>query len=594
MKKTIFTTAALLLCLLSYGKVVERTQAEKVAKQFMGAQTVSFVWDGGAAAQTKSAGEAPAFYVFNRVGGGWVIISADDSTCPVLAYSDKGSFKAEGMPANVSAWFSRMEKKVLEARKSAKPANASVASRWAAPLQGTKASTDHLLETASWAQTSPYNNSVNSHLGKSNMCTGCVATAMSIVMRFHQWPQKGKGTIPSYSNSSNGTVKSLKIDGYEYNWSNMPLTYSSSWTSAQKTAVADLMLHSGLSVEMEYGTDGSGAYSSDIIPALVKYFSYKSNVQELYRINYSDQDWFKMIAAEISENRPVIYGGGDLYSDSGHQFILDGYNDDNCVHVNWGWGGLDNGWYAVNYLEDTEGYVFSYYDSGLFNLAPDKDSKPGNQVAELFLYPWDDFVGLSLVSGTIAQGNTFKIRVGDIMNDNFYADYEGSVKLCLLDKDGNIKEDICSPQAISIEHIDDSGNYDYAELESVSCRISGTVALGDYIALFYDDLNGGWLKMGATYDASDSYDIIAATGELGAFDIPMIKVSSTLKAGQYYYPALRAGQKLIKTATWTYDGVTVPSDKLNVKLSSGTHVLKVKVTYDDNTTETIQKTIKVQ
>lgn len=593
MKKIILTTATMLICLLSFGKVVDRNQAEKVAKQFMGSQTVSFVWDGGTTAQTKAAGSAPAFYVFNRVGGGWVVISAEDSTYPVLAYSDNGVFKTQGMPDHVSAWFSRMEKKVLAVRKTAKPAGASVAARWAAPRQGTKATTDHLLPTANWNQLEPYNLSVNSHLGKSDMCTGCVATAMSIVMRFHQWPQKGTGTIPSYKNSTNGTVKSLKIDGYEYKWSEMPLNYTSSWTSTQKTAVADLMLHNGLSVEMTYDPEGSGAYSADIAPALVKYFSYKANSQELYRMNYSDYDWFNMIRNEIDASRPLIYGGSDEKTNSGHQFVLDGYNDSNCVHINWGWGGINNGWFAVNYLEE-DGYLFSYYDSGLFNLSPDKEGKPGSQVSELFLYPYDDFVGISLVSGTIAQGSTFKLKVGDIMNDNSYNDYAGSMKLCLVDRNGNVKEDISSAQSINLEHIDADGYYDYAEFESVSCKINGTVSLGDYISVYYDDKNGGWLKMGATHDDSDKDEIIATVGELGVFDIPMIKIPATLKAGQYYYPALLAGQKRIITAAWTYDGAAVTSSKFSVQLTSGTHVLKVKVTYDDNSTETIQKTINVQ
>jgi hypothetical protein len=117
-------------------------------------------------------------------------------------------------------------------------------------------------------------------------------------------------------------------------------------------AVATLLLHLGISVDMNYGTKASGAqsfgYSNSAADALKNYFGYKSSLLGTYRSGYTDSVWTKMIIDEINAGRPVYYDGHG--SEGGHAFVCDGYKEDNFFHFNWGWGGMYNGYFYLNDL----------------------------------------------------------------------------------------------------------------------------------------------------------------------------------------------------------------------------------------------------
>ena len=313
MKKIIITIVSLFAGLSAMADVVSSSEALSVAKKFMNASSATLVLSSSEV--SNKADSTPSFYVFNISGGGWVIVSGEDCTTPILGYSDKGSFNPSYMPVNLVGWLGSIDEEIRQARADRLEATQEVKARWANPVRSmTKAGAgSKYFETAFWDQSSPYNDLLSTYVkrngsGVNNLLTGCVATAMAIVLKHYEWPVKGTGTIGGYT--SNGyNVDSYEL-GEEYDWANMTMKYSSSSTTEEKNAVARLMVDCGVMVEMAYSTSGSGAYSEDIVPALTSHMGYSKNASLKYRSNYTIEKWFEMIKEEIDKNQPILYSGG--------------------------------------------------------------------------------------------------------------------------------------------------------------------------------------------------------------------------------------------------------------------------------------------
>jgi hypothetical protein len=190
--------------------------------------------------------------------------------------------------------------------------------------------------------------------------TGCVATAMAQVLKYWDYPTQGNGSH-SYTHALG--QQSADFAATTYDWANMPLELTASSTDVQKAAVAKLMYHCGVSVDMNYGvasTGGSGAYTISSKSngthcaeyALREYWGYKPTLQGLQKASYKDADWKTMLKDELKAGRPVIYSG---QGDGGHCFVCDGYDENEYFHFNWGWGGLYDGFFKLNALEPGTG-----------------------------------------------------------------------------------------------------------------------------------------------------------------------------------------------------------------------------------------------
>lgn len=158
---------------------------------------------------------------------------------------------------------------------------------------------------------------------------------MAQVMNYFEWPQgAGAGTG---SVEVNGETLTMNFAQTTFDWANMLNKYTNSATATQKNAVAVLMKACGYSVNMNYGTDASGAQSSALVGALINNFGYDGGIHYDHRDFYSYDEWVDKLYAEMAAGRPVLYGGS---SDSGgHQFVFDGFRaSDKAFHVNWGWG----------------------------------------------------------------------------------------------------------------------------------------------------------------------------------------------------------------------------------------------------------------
>lgn len=402
---------------------------------------------------TRSSGAAPAYYVFdNTAGPGFVIVAGDDVAMPVLGYSFDSEFPSGSLPSNLQAWLDGIRETVNKARTAGLKAESSVTQAWASTRSG---NTVVKLETALWNQDGPYNWLCPTYQ-ENRTYTGCTATAMAIAIRYHQWPERGTGSLPAYTTTSYGiSVPTLTL-GHAYDWANMKLKYAFSYqgttdyeytefTQTEATAVATLMRDCAILLRSDFGPEGSSgtsAFSSDIPDLLINHLGYDRQTRWLSRISYSTREWNELLQNELDNDRPIIYSGYN--SQSGHAFILDGYTDTNYYSVNWGWSGYCNGYFLLTAL-DPEGQGIggsNHYNDGqnaIVGIQPDAGNEP---VTELRFFEYDDtekgrtYNGIS-IEGNIAQGETVWIHAGAIGNFGSTV-FSGRCQLAVTDREGQV------------------------------------------------------------------------------------------------------------------------------------------------------------
>ena len=291
---------------------------------------------------TKSRDEAPALYVFESPSGGFVIVSGDDVAVPVTGYSRTGRFPREDMPDNMRsliAWHSSI---IQYAREQGWEADPQAREEWGRVAASSSSSDKVVLETAKWGQGTPYNDLCPTEDGQ-KCPTGCVATAMAIIMRYYQYPDKGVGTLPGFDYAWDAEKGSFlyHLDGYdlghEYRWDLMPMQYKNgSYSQEEAGQVSQLMYDLGIMSKMDYAPGGSGAPGDSPI-LLAEYFGYDKQMRYLDREDFSDKRWEQTLRDEIDAGRPVFHCG--FSERGGHAFVIDGY-EGQYFSINYGW---DNG-----------------------------------------------------------------------------------------------------------------------------------------------------------------------------------------------------------------------------------------------------------
>lgn len=345
MKKLLLLALSLAYVLVLFAGPVSEQQALQKARQFMQGKNLSMTQ------QTSQAGldfdGVTPFYVFNaEKNGGFVVVSGDDRTKPILGYADEGSIDLTNLPENVKWWFNYYAQTIAALQDSGiEPIPA---------VQATRSTIKPLL-TTTWSQGSPYNDQC---VFDGYTCvTGCVATATAQVLNYYKYPAK-VNAIDSYTTGS-WSLNVPALSGATLNWKNMCNNYTGSETTAQKKAVATLMRYCGQSVEMDYTSSSSGAVTSYVALALVKYFKYNKSAHAIHRDGYDANGWESAIYNELAAKNPIIYCGRGSQV-GGHCFVTDGYKD-GLFHVNWGWGGSCDGYFVLT-LMDAYGYGPQYPD----------------------------------------------------------------------------------------------------------------------------------------------------------------------------------------------------------------------------------------
>lgn len=319
--------------------------------------------------------QTPCVYIFNSEGGGFVVMAANNSVLPILGYSTDGHFDAENIPSNMAAWLATYRDAVSDIAAGANErAYPTMEGAWqqlldAEPVAASREVVVGPLLSTTWSQ-SPYYNNLCPGTGSNKAVTGCVATAMGQIMRYWQWPTQGHGHhsyVANYAQYGYADYGSQYADfgSATYNYNAMPNALTSSSSSTQVGQIAQLLYHCGVSVNMMYGPNASGANSENVPAAMQNYFGYKSST---FQYKNGESAWVNGLKAQLNADRPVYYSGsGD---DGGHAFVCDGYDEDNYFHFNWGWQGSYNGYFAVSNLNPGS-YEFNTYQGAIFNLEPD-------------------------------------------------------------------------------------------------------------------------------------------------------------------------------------------------------------------------------
>ncbi len=358
MKKIKYLVAALLLGTVAVNaNPVEIATAQKVAVNFY-----NRIFTANASTQTlvyteRTSDGQPVYYVFNiNFNQGFVIISADDAALPVIGYSNEGPFVMPVANNNVDFWLKERKSEIIAIREQKLAASSEISDKWTAYINNTAEKNTHntmgsvapLCKTT-WDQ-SPYYNA----MCPGGSVTGCVATAMAQIMYYWKFPAVGLSSSCYYDLTSNGDQNNYgKLCAYydtsHYAWSAMPLNVS----SANKE-VAKLMYDCGVSVNMDYSPSGSGALVIGGNPSAqysyVTYFNYDANtIQGAGFTSFTQSGWIALLEKELNNKRPCQYMGTDI-NNGGHSWVCDGYNSSNDFHMNWGWSGYANGYFAVSTL----------------------------------------------------------------------------------------------------------------------------------------------------------------------------------------------------------------------------------------------------
>ena len=320
------------------------------------------------------------FYVFNMgTDQGFIIISGDDELHPVIGYSTEKAFAVPSKNSNFGSWLQKRITEVSFVQSSNyKNTDSKIKEEWngvfnPGELKRTSGINSvvvsPLVQTA-WNQ-SPYYND----LCPSSSVTGCVATAMAQIMRYWRYPSSGTGSSSYCDCTSNGKSNnfgtlSCNYASTTYNWTNMPLAINST-----NTDIATLMYQCGVSVEMDYDPNASGAWvitSDNPISAqtsYVNYFGYDPNtIKGLSRAYYNDADWLLLLKQDLNKNMPIQYVGYDA-TQGGHTWVCDGYDQNSFFHMNWGWGGYGNGFFSVDYL-NVGGFNPAENEEALIGIKP--------------------------------------------------------------------------------------------------------------------------------------------------------------------------------------------------------------------------------
>jgi len=378
--RKIFFLASLLLALTTTASPVSQSEAQMAAADFMVQHRPGVTMKSTPVARAPrmmaggrlNASQA-SYYVFNTEGNqGYVIVSGDDRTTPILGYIDNGSFDPDHVPANMQAWLENYSRQIA-ALDEMGITSADATLRTAKP---TRNSISPLI-TSHWDQARPYWNHCPEFMSEDGdtdgelAYTGCVATSMAQIMNYYKYPAQCTQNIPSYrvtyplDNFNYGYFDTEELAPKAFDWANMRDSYTGAESFEETEAVSWLMLYVGYSVKMQYTLTASSASDPNIPIAFNDYFDY--NAQLVYRSDYEQQDWEEMIYQELAAGRPMIYNGR-AGSGGGHSFVCDGYAYGDYFHINWGWGGLGDGYFVLSVLNPYSGGIGAASSSEGYNI----------------------------------------------------------------------------------------------------------------------------------------------------------------------------------------------------------------------------------
>lgn len=504
MKKAfLLTIISLFLVNVIVAQKITEQEALVKAQKFMKGKSLSAEGTSLKRVMTRRGSEVGKnpFYIFNvEDNGGFVIVSGDERTDEILAYSDKGHIDIDDIPDNLRYWLEDYKCQINSLDINEKSQIAKRSSYDAVePLLKSK-----------WNQYQPYNWMCPIKYGQYCL-TGCVPTAMAQLMYYYKWPIDKTNSLPEYDD-----LPSLPETTFK--WDKMKNCYNANeeYSNEEGEAVAELMRYCGQSVKTRYGLTVTNTLlmaSSDdgtVGEAMKEYFGYSPNYYSIFRKDYPSWTWEELIYREISNGHPVVYSGGSTNKRGSHSFLLDGYDGNGLFHINWGWGGSCDGYFSLSILDPaypnqndgnpSDGWSASQYAT--IGIVPRKDGEGKertiyymNQRRNLF------FEGEAMGASCEREnnGSDFSVYIHSRFCNMDYVSFQGEFGVALLHggfSNSNIIKFLYSEHiALEVHELFDKKDTYYfgSDLED-----------GDYIltALYRPDGDSEW------HIPSDDYRII--------------------------------------------------------------------------------------
>lgn len=541
-----------------------------------GAPALQVIWNGEAA----DSQEVPALYVIGREGGGFVIVAGDDRVYPVLAISDSGTFKVDGMPDNVRWWMERMKAYVRSVQAPEERAveawSLKTRSTAALPESGVTNKVERLTPTWDQGNNDGYyfgQNVFNAKcpkIGSSYTLTGCVPAALGEILTWEsgqagvEMPSAANGTVESYTVGTNYTTPAFPYQlGTTYDWEGLrtlvDIQAIKSALSAGKTELltnlAQLLADLGAIVHASYGTSATSANVN--LSRLVEHFDINKRAHVEYQSDYSDRRWVEMLTAEIDQ-RPILISGHSVapigqYSDgspayAGHQFIFDGYGTyggETVFHVNFGWGGSCNGYYRHicldSNIEQNGRRDYSRDLDGVFDFYPDANSTYAQKIGfNSYTYNGTEYYGLYTTQDIVA-GSYFSVNIGPLRNQGA-GNYSGTVKFVVEDAAGEVKGETINSVNLSLQP-------GYFTWMSRSFKVP-SISFGDRVVAYFstNDAATEWERVVYPSDGN-------VVGELPLMPATFIRTESSYAVGDYFEFRLKNNKDRYAGTVWN---VTAP------------------------------------
>ena len=446
----------------------------------------------------------PICYVFNaKDGKGFVIVSADESSLPVIGYSDTSTWD--------TASVSNSAEQVLHNEVTVSTDTRSRVLARAAAQQERK-----VLETPSWSQEAPFNNSI-----PNRRLTGCVGVALAEILKYYNYPAVRPSSMAEDGNSS-------------YDWTGMRMdNYRSGYSEAEASAVATLVADAAIGIGTDFGMSSSSAYEVKVPYALTSLFGYDAGVSYKKRQEMSRDAWDQVIVNEIDANRPVLYCGQDV--SAGHAFVCDGYEMRGSVpyfHINWGWGGSANGFFATDALNPVVSKAHKYNDlmTIVYNIKPATNATAWS---DIHVTSDESQPGITLNVSDISSVDDFSVRAGALKNIS-NTDFSGKLAVALFDASGKQKCLLSDGRNFSLWALQISKYVDF------TCKVPSGVSVADSdVVRLVSMANGSsdWLPV-----AGD----LLAPGEVSAknYEVPYLTV--TLPNSNNFYTITAPESKAIR------------------------------------------------
>lgn len=456
-KTKLILLVALLFPTLLFAGPVSQEQARRNALSFVKERVNKGARKAPKSMRLSDAAVDPGYYAFNVDGGGFVIMSASDRTQSVLGYTDEGSFTLDNAPEPFKAWLSRLSN-VIQA---ADAGTLSSAPRKSAARKAvTRTLTKNVIPTmvsSRWNQGDPYNQQVpmykDNNGNDQRAATGCVATAMSQIMYFWKWPKTATPEIPGYTTGWNNTTTTYgELPPTTFKWDDMTDTYDGNSSQKSKDAVANLMHYVGKSIKMGYGPS-SGASSGNCPYALKTYYGYNKNCYLASSGDYTYQEWEDLMYSELAAGRPLLMAGDTSDRTGGHEWVCDGYDGNGCFHMNWGWGGMCDGYFLLTVMfPDQQGIGGSTSSDGysmgqniVVGLQPAVDDTPADpEIARINIF------NIRLDKTTYTRKNTngsFNFNITYSAGTSLENAYNFDSSFIIYDDKGNVVKDVIGSES---------------------------------------------------------------------------------------------------------------------------------------------------